>query len=196
MVASIGNEFVDALNSDDEKNEMFGLLREALAQLRYYQELMEVFERDALTGFLNANKYHEFLGSINQSADRVCIVMFDVNDLKVCNDTMGHQAGDLLLQKAAESIREFVMPGVKLYRIGGDEFSAVCVNVDEEVIRERLGPWQAKLDELNKRRDGITCRIAAGIAYATPPLDLHEIIARADKEMYECKAKMKSTPVR
>jgi GGDEF domain-containing protein len=93
-------------------------------------------------------------------------------------------------------MREFVMPGVKLYRIGGDEFSAVCINVDEKAVRERLGLWQAKLDELNKRPDGITCHIAAGIAFAMPPLDLHDVIARADKEMYACKAKMKSTPVR
>jgi diguanylate cyclase (GGDEF)-like protein len=196
MFAPIVSEFVDALNSDDEKNEMFKLLKEALAQVRYYRDLMEVFERDALTGFLNANKYHEFLGSINQSSDRVCIVMFDVNDLKACNDTMGHRAGDLLLQKAAESMREFVMPGVKLYRIGGDEFSAVCVNVDEEAILERFDIWQAKLDEMNKRPDGIPCHLAAGMAYAMPPLDLHDVIARADKEMYERKAKMKSTPVR
>ena len=84
---------------------------------------------DPLTGLRNHRAFQEDLARELQRAGRtgepVALVLMDVDDLKVCNDTHGHQAGDERLQALAEAIRATQRAADCAYRIGGDEFAVI-----------------------------------------------------------------------
>ena len=62
----------------------------------------------------------------------------DVNNLKTINDTLGHEAGDRLLIKAAKSIRAVVSDNAKGFRMGGDEFFAIIPNTTQEECKKYI----------------------------------------------------------
>jgi diguanylate cyclase (GGDEF)-like protein len=97
-------------------------------------------ERDELTGLNNRHFLERFLGSGNQPADLLALLV-DVDGLKAVNDTEGHLAGDVLLQTVASGLRENTRRGDVVVRWGGDEFLLLLSRVDDgtgRVIGEQL----------------------------------------------------------
>ena len=91
---------------------------------------------DALTGVKNKHAYVEKTGAIDQQIAEgtqppFALVVFDVNDLKKINDTAGHQAGDQCLRNACSIICD-IFKHSPVFRIGGDEFSAILSGQDFE----------------------------------------------------------------
>lgn len=66
------------------------------------------------------------------------IFMFDLNDLKKCNDTFGHDYGDRYIKMAAESLKKIFAGEGRCYRIGGDEFCAWAPYASLDDINEKL----------------------------------------------------------
>ena len=95
----------------------------------------ELAEHDMPTGLRNRNAYDEWV-SENARDRETAIVTFDLNDLKRCNDTFGHAAGDKYIQDAAKLISEVFEPAGVCYRIGGDEFCAVIRHARSEWVEE------------------------------------------------------------
>ena len=155
------------------------------------EKLIYDSEHDRLTGLYNKGKYLDMLEKEYPNMDSIGIFNFDVNDLKVMNDTYGHDAGDKLLIKAANSIRKLSSSKVHGYRMGGDEFLMVACNVTKEevdILKER---WENELARLNTADDGINCVIAAGVVYGEKGYDLHELLKEADELMYADKKSKK-----
>jgi diguanylate cyclase (GGDEF)-like protein len=184
------NHFMNEI--DTEKEEMLLLLRETAGAVAYYQRLLERFELDSLTGLSGSNKFSDFIKDIEARASSVGVIFFDVNGLKFYNDNHGHKAGDLLLQKAAESILYISGDNIKTFRTGGDEFVAVITKCTECYINEVLEKWRNKLAELNSKDDNIYCSIAAGSAFAEEPYRINDVLALADERMYADKKRIKA----
>ncbi|MDR2578605.1 MAG: GGDEF domain-containing protein [Chitinispirillales bacterium] len=183
-------EFLEELSSDSEG--VRSLIRELTGLVSYYERLLERFELDSLTGLPGSNKYHEFRDNLEiRVPASIGIIVFDVNDLKYYNDTKGHQAGDLLIQKAAESFHYISSQNVKIFRAGGDEFVAIITGCAESDIDGVVAKWQARLAELNTAEDGICCTIAWGAAFGSGQYKLGDVMQLADKRMYEEKLRMK-----
>jgi len=177
--------------SGDSKDVLL-LIREMSGFVSYYRRLLEKFELDALTGLPGSNKYLEFRAGLEKgAAGSMGVIVFDVNDLKYYNDTKGHQAGDLLLQKAAESFHFISGPGVRIFRTGGDEFVAIIPDCAEGDIGAIVARWQGRLAELNEGNDGIHCVIAHGTAFGSERSRVSDVIALADERMYAEKRRMK-----
>ena len=172
--------------------DLLSLLREAVGLVAYYRRLLERFELDALTGLPGSNKFRDFTANLGSRAAGVGVVFFDVNDLKFYNDTKGHQAGDLLLQKASESILHIAGENAHAFRLGGDEFVVVLTDCKESDIEALLAKWREKLAELNLAADGIHCSIAVGWAYSAGENTFSDILKLADERMYAEKKRMKS----
>jgi diguanylate cyclase (GGDEF)-like protein len=120
--------------------------------------------------------------------------VFDVNDLKHYNDTMGHHAGDLLLQKAAESFHAVTEESVRIFRTGGDEFMAVMPNCAKGDMDAVVAKWQEALTELNASGGGaIRCTIAHGTAFGEGEYALVDVMKFADERMYDDKRRMKGS---
>ena len=105
--------------------------------------------RDELTGVRNSNAYREYILAIDSEIESGItpspfgIVMFDINDLKLMNDTRGHSFGDDVIQSASRMICD-IYKHTPIFRVGGDEFIAVLSNHDYE-----------QRDELIKKRNGL-----------------------------------------
>ena len=168
------------------------LVREAADMIVYYRKLLERFELDALTGLPGQSKFREFTTDIEQRTQSVGVIFFDVNNLKEVNDEKGHHAGDLLLQKAAESILPLIHERAHAFRVGGDEFAVLLPGCCENDIENFLARWREKLAALNTKNDGLPCSVAVGAAFASAPYRFSEVLTLADERMYTQKRAMKS----
>lgn len=150
-------------------------------------------EHDHLTGLYNKGKYLERIAEEYPYKQSIAIFNFDVNNLKTMNDKYGHEAGDKLIIKAADSIRKVTSNNVHGYRMGGDEFLMVACDVTEEEAYTLRTRWENELARLNTLTDGINCVIAVGMTYGQGDYDLSKLLAKADELMYEDK-KAKKKP--
>ena len=116
----------------------------------------------------------------------------DVNNLKYMNDYFDHEAGDALINKAAESLRRIEARNVMTFRVGGDEFMAVALHLSREDALQLKEAWEEGLAECNFRNDGVECVIACGFAYGEKGYDLEALLAEADQQMYEDKKAKKA----
>lgn len=156
-----------------------------------HERLIYNSEHDGLTGLYNKGKYLEMLETKYGRLNSIGIFNFDVNNLKKMNDTYGHEAGDKLIIKAADSIRKVTDMQVHGYRIGGDEFLMVACNKTEEEINAIRERWEKELTRLNTYDDGIHCVIALGVAYGGRGYDISDLLRQADERMYEDKKSKK-----
>jgi diguanylate cyclase (GGDEF)-like protein len=164
---------------------LFARRRSALDVARAAAELEHIATRDPLTGLLNRHGLEEageVLRGLAVRADRPLFAMFiDVSGLKGVNDTHGHAAGDLVLQRTAEAARAASRGGDLVVRWGGDEFLIVGIGAEPDAaqIEERIA---AAIDRtgLVGVWDG-TVHIGAASS-ADWPID--ELVEAADTEMY------------
>lgn len=154
--------------------------KDALTKLAYH---------DALTGLYNRAMSYDAYASIEQHKEKVAIVSFDMNGLKIVNDTFGHDEGDKYLKRIAHLIeRAFEDVGVS-YRIGGDEFLVI-------VKPEKVSELDVRLNKFKENAQKATeyskypIEAAYGVAYfgESGEESVHSMVALADKRMYEMKA--------
>ena len=148
-------------------------------------------EHDHLTGLYTKDKYSELLKTEFPFYDSIAVFNMDLNYLKRTNDTLGHEAGNRLLQKAADSMKAVSGDDIYAFRLGGDEFLLVAKDADEEKASFIRDKWQKKLHELNTDDPEIECVIACGVVTGKKPYDLNEILEEADRLMYQDKREIK-----
>ncbi len=157
----------------------------------YSKTLKEEKERDGLTGLLNKGKFMAMKKSLFRNLDSIAIYNMDVNNLKYMNDTFGHDMGDRLIKKAAESLRRIEARNVMAFRVGGDEFIVVGLHLTREEAESVLRNWEQGLRAMNQQDDGIPCVLACGMAYGEAGYDLDALLDQADQLMYEDKKEKK-----
>lgn len=108
---------------------------------------------------------------------------FDVNNLKYINDNFGHEYGDELIVKAAQSIHNVTSENIFGFRMGGDEYAMVAVNITEKETDEIYKRWKQSLEELNTQGD-VYCVMACGLKYSEGEFDADELFHQADELMY------------
>lgn len=152
----------------------------------------ELARRDELTGVKNKNAYQEFEDQIQKRIDAkdgimpFAILVADINNLKMINDTYGHKAGDEHIKTASKMICD-VFVHSPVFRVGGDEF-AVVLNGEDYFNREKLlKSLRAKILKNIKKPDGVV--IATGMSEFDSRSDksISNVFERADSKMYENK---------
>lgn len=151
--------------------------------------------RDGLTGVKNKLAYIDSLRKLElestaETLAKYGVVVFDINDLKLTNDTMGHEAGDTLIKDAC-SIICTQFKHSPIFRIGGDEFAAILTSSDFDNREELFREFTDKIDE-NNRNNGVV--VAGGMAVFDPKLDDNytDVFMRADHQMFERKEQLKA----
>lgn len=126
----------DAAPIKDQGDNLIGvvLVFREISKLRKQQKEIEYLSfHDSLTGLYNRRFFEEELKRLNTRRNLpLTLVMFDINGLKLTNDTFGHMAGDELLRKGAEVMKEECRADDIIARIGGDEFVVILPKTDSE----------------------------------------------------------------
>lgn len=138
---------------------------------------------DDMTGLLNKKSYKEKIESIKKVKAGLTVIYFDVNNLKLTNDTIGHEAGDSLISEAAGQIKDkFPEEG---YRTGGDEFIVISDKYKETDIKQKIDDIHSYLNKLTKENSqNIRYAVSIGYAIAKKNSDFEELMSLAEEQMY------------
>lgn len=167
------------------------LKKERDAERKRYQYMAS---HDGLTGLSNRKCYDEMLSSVLALAGRnnstVAIGMLDLDGFKPINDTIGHEAGDAVLQIVAKRMQNALRKSDRVARLGGDEFGFIITNIKtradiEKVCNKLLDTIAEPIDYRNQQ-----LRVTGSLGIAVYPedgVDEHKLRSYADHAMYYAK---------
>jgi diguanylate cyclase (GGDEF)-like protein len=155
----------------------------------------EMARRDSLTGTRNKTAFTEYEKELQAQIDAgddmtFGIVICDLNDLKLINDTQGHKAGDAYIKDACKLICRLFSHS-PVFRVGGDEFVIVLKDQDYADRKTIMEALERQVEE-NIRVD-MGPVVASGLAEYQPGIDhsVEEVFKRADERMYTNKTHLK-----
>lgn len=178
---------------DGEPLYMIGQLEDITERRALEDRLTHAAVHDLLTGVPNRVLFMDRLDLALQRCQRkehqIAVMFLDVDRFKVINDSLGHDAGDRLLQRVAQRLKQSLRSGDTLARFGGDEFTVLCEVVDEshavEVAQRLLKAMEQPLDILGS---DVFVSASIGIALAVSGHESgSELLRCADAAMYRAK---------
>jgi diguanylate cyclase (GGDEF)-like protein/PAS domain S-box-containing protein len=152
---------------------------------------------DTLTGLPNRalfrNRVEHALGGQHRDGQSVAVLFLDIDDFKTVNDSLGHAAGDKVLQEVGRRLEDCMRPTDTAARLGGDEFAVLINGSESEVsaieIAQRVMSTLAVALPLDDRE--VTIRTSIGIAFSDGQegacKDADELLRNADAAMYMAK---------
>jgi diguanylate cyclase (GGDEF)-like protein len=157
---------------------------------------VEAADRDPVTGLLNHRAFHQRLQAMLRTTpegDGLSIMMLDLNNFKLFNDTYGHVQGDHVLKTVAKGLKAVCPKASLKARYGGDEFVAAMPDLDgeeAEAVAIRLAEY---LSEQGFRRTAdetkVPITVSAGIStFPADGMTRHELLSVADNNLYTAKA--------
>lgn len=171
-------------------------MRDISESKAHEEELQALAHRDALTGLPNRQWFQGFLPGALKRARRghlQCALMFiDLDHFKSVNDSLGHEAGDQLLQDVAAHLREAVRASDHVVRLGGDEFVIIIEHLEDASAADSLadkiiGRLRTALEPGGGPRSRVNASIGVTI-YPQDGEDSETLIKNADIAMYAAKA--------
>ncbi|PLT33331.1 bifunctional diguanylate cyclase/phosphodiesterase [Bacillus sp. V5-8f] len=182
-----------------ESHEMNEQLRDRTKKLKESEEqLHQLAFYDVLTGLPNRLHFQTYVKQLitNNATKHLAVIFIDLNQFKRINDTLGHDAGDTLLQLTASKLRSLQNSEREVFRLGGDEFVVVhCVEGQEEVSEtlERILKEFSTCFSIQGQTLYITASIGISM-YPEDGTDLDTLVKCADSAMYLSKEKGGNVP--
>ena len=150
---------------------------------------------DAHTGLPNKDACEVFLKNKETVAKHTACIMFDLNNLKIINDSKGHSKGDQLILNFARLLRNVIPKEDFVGRYGGDEFMVVIYNTSKAEIEDILKQLSMEKDRLNRSDNQMPIDYACGwaISDADSECTIQMLLDKADYYMYENKQSRKKS---
>ena len=172
-----------------EKKQLCDLNERLLNEKKWHK----IAYSDALTGLKNRMAYIENINNLERNLPKdshVSVVMIDIDNFKNVNDTMGHKAGDELLKNVASALQKiFSDVGFVVYRVGGDEFVVIALEVAPEYL-------SSIIDNINQTKEitELSCSVSIGCSDVNLLENnaFERAFTRADEKMYIQKTKKKT----
>jgi diguanylate cyclase (GGDEF)-like protein/PAS domain S-box-containing protein len=171
------------------------ILASAVGRLAAEDETRHRATHDPLTGLANRTLFLERLEAAlhrEGGTSRVAVLLCDLDEFKVVNDSLGHRAGDEMLVAVAERLAHVVRAGDTVARLGGDEFVVLFEHVaceDEALaLAERLA--EAWSEPLDTTEGAMFASASVGVALSTHRTEsASTLLEQADAAMYQAKAR-------
>ncbi len=177
-----------------EEGQLEGTLIDVTRRKSAESQILYQAYHDALTGLPNRMLFHDRLTQAMAQAQRdacgLAVLFLDLDQFKVVNDTLGHGAGDRLLQEVAGRLRRAVGEGGTVARVGGDEFTLLLPGIERAAEAARFADRLLAAIALPTEVDGHRLYVTTSIGVSLYPADGHEaesLLTRADIAMYRAK---------
>jgi diguanylate cyclase (GGDEF)-like protein/PAS domain S-box-containing protein len=187
----VKSHFAAIMGANNEVLGCVGIFEDTSRQMEYERQLKHLNFHDQLTGLYNRAYFENELKTLKSRGDYpITIISFDVDEMKMINDSLGHERGDEYLKACAVLLRDSLRDQDTLARIGGDEFAAMLPGIGHETGKKIVTRIRSRLDEFNnnQKKDQIPLSMSMGMAttnHSSP--DLHAVFKEADDEMYRDK---------
>jgi diguanylate cyclase (GGDEF)-like protein/PAS domain S-box-containing protein len=176
-------------NLDEQGNvtSITGTARDITEQKAFEHELTYQAQHDSLTGLYNRNYFQQELervvSRVARNASSCALLYLDVDQFKYINDTLGHVAGDKLLQEVTHLLQRNLREGDLLARFGGDEFTILLYNIEQHHAEKTAENIRALLEAYRFIEEGKSYNVTCSIGVAI--IDNHcssasEALSRAD----------------
>jgi diguanylate cyclase (GGDEF)-like protein/PAS domain S-box-containing protein len=164
-------------------------LRDITERKRFEEQLKYYSMHDQLTGLYNRTFFEEELKRLSVSREYpVTIISADLDDLKLINDTMGHDKGDQLLIAGANVVKKSLRESDVLARVGGDEFTAILPCTDVETGKSIVARIRENIACYNREHNELPLGLSLGVATSdTEEISFKETYKQADDMMYRDK---------
>lgn len=164
--------------------------RTLLKELEEARKIMETAsQHDFLTGIPNRNKFMSDLNRLVEKKVPCTVIMIDIDDFKVINDTLGHTAGDEALTQVAARLREMESQILTPYRFAGDEFILILQSSQGKIVEKTAYQCRQVFTSPFVLSGGET-KVCGSIGIASYPKDtedVEQLIICADNAMYHVK---------
>ncbi|MFA5321277.1 MAG: PAS domain S-box protein [Smithella sp.] len=186
-------------NSSGNPSGFRGVIRDITERKRIEQELNYMANHDALTGLPNRLMFNQLLNQAIQSAKRnkkqLAVFFIDLDRFKIINDTLGHEAGDQLLQEIAKRFRQSLRAVDVVGRLGGDEFVILIEDFNDTSQVAKIAHKILSVAIKPLVIIGEECRVTASIGISVYPKDGQDeqsLMKNADIAMYFAKEEGKN----
>jgi diguanylate cyclase (GGDEF)-like protein len=183
-------------NIDKLKKKIAEAEKNAFVMSKKAAHFQSAATKDGLTGLYNRSAFDvnvkNSLTVFNKEKRPLSLVLFDVDNLKWINDTLGHVAGDKILQKVAQCLKETFRKDDFIARYGGDEFAVVITDLNEEMAQEKILKFKENFRKkrfFSSNTGDVNITVSAGVAMAMEGDSPEDFIHRADRRMYKGKNK-------
>jgi len=163
-------------------------LQDITARKKAEEYLRYLGTHDVMTGLYNRAFFDETLHRLeSERRDPISVIVIDLNNLKTTNDNYGHQAGDQLIRRTGEVLKASLDVGYIAARIGGDEFSLILPDTNEQTAYALMERVESLVVMNNKFYREPELSFSLGSATSEPGLSLEKVISLADNAMYDNK---------
>jgi diguanylate cyclase (GGDEF)-like protein len=157
------------------------------------EEIARLAWQDQLTKLPNRLYFHERLSQTLASAERtqrrIALILFDIDGFKTVNDTLGHEAGDRLLQEISRCVGSRIRQADTFARLGGDEFVVIMDSLRDEadarLVAETILRTIAEIDLFAAQ--GLRIGASVGVACGAGRREIPDLLKQADRAMYAAK---------
>lgn len=188
-------------NEHHEVTHYIGMFRDVTQRKAYEENIWRQANFDTLTGLPNRKMFMERLSYEIERAGRantmVAVLFVDLDRFKLINDTMGHGAGDLLLQEASRRLQNCIRKSDTVARLGGDEFVVIVTDIREDFsidhIVDKLLAELARSFDVGADTDAFVSGSIGITLYPNDGSDVETLLKNADTAMYRAKDSGKNT---
>ncbi|CAG7641489.1 hypothetical protein PAESOLCIP111_04236 [Paenibacillus solanacearum] len=182
------------VNQSGEFSSLSLVMRDITERKRAEQRIHHLAYHDTLTDLPNRRLFMERLRKevhqAKRSQSQLAVIFLDLDRFKNINDSLGHEAGDLILIEAAHRIRGCIRSNDMVARLGGDEFILLLTSVSDAAEAEGISrSIQASLQEpfeLGRQQCAISCSMGIAL-FPSDGRDPNELLKRADMALYDVK---------
>ena len=177
------------------------VLRDITERRQMVETIRTLSLTDELTGLLNRRGFttlaEQQMRTSIRTRNRIWLLFADLDGLKEINDRLGHEAGDRALCEIARLLRTGSFREADLVaRLGGDEFAILATEIsrtDGDTVMKRVDNALRRANEMPGREYVLSMSVGVAMFDPERPQTLDELIAEADRRMYEAKNSQRTT---